>query len=607
MRTNPAPQRVSVNDNRISAGILKDGVLTVRLEARMGEWHPDREADPGVMVQAFGEQGKSPQIPAPLIRVAQGTEIRALVRNALPDSTLVVHGLHARGAEGADTVQIEPGQLREVRFKADVPGTYYYWGATTRFPGVRPRGIDSQLNGAFIVDSAGATKSPADRVMVLGLWSARVTASQVVERNELLRFVINGKAWPNTERLSYTEGDSVRFRIVNTSSATHPMHLHGFYFNVVSRGDELVDTAYSAASPHLVVTERSAPGRTFAMTWVPDRPGNWMFHCHDNLHVLRSRPLDGSPLPSEDQMQHVKNHALEMMGGLVMGIEVRPKGVAPAAKATETRRTLRLVARVDSGGTVSEPAYGYALEDPVEATRSPAPLLPGPTIVLARGEPVSITVVNALPEATSVHWHGIELDSYYDGVAGFAGHRGRIAPAIAPGDSFEARFIPPRAGTFIYHPHVDELRQQQAGLSGALIVLGPRERFDPAKDVVLLLSTPRRIADAAVVLLNGTSTPPRREMRVGNRYRLRLINIHVARPNMVARLLRDSTQMVWRAVAKDGMDLPADQATDRPALQQIGNGETYDFEFRPPAPGEARLTVSSGAGALLVTMPIRMR
>ena len=61
---------------------------------------------------------------------------------------------------------------------------------------------------------------------------------------------------------------------------------------------------------------------------------------------------------------------------------------------------------------------------------------------MKRGEPVSITVVNQLPEPTAVHWHGIELESYYDGVAGFAGEGKRIAPAIPPGGSFEARFTP---------------------------------------------------------------------------------------------------------------------------------------------------------------------
>jgi FtsP/CotA-like multicopper oxidase with cupredoxin domain len=246
------------------------------------------------------------------------------------------------------------------------------------------------------------------------------------------------------------------------------MHLHGFYFNVDSRGDERSDVLFPPkGSPHLVNTERLAPGRTFALTWVPTRPGNWLFHCHDTAHISKARPLDGSAPPAN---HHVMNHALEMMSGPVIGISVAGKAVASASDG-QARRVLRLVARVDAGGTADEPAYGFSLEDGKTTTPAAAPYLPSPTIVLKRGEPVSITVVNQLPEATAIHWHGIELDSYYDGVAGFSGDGKQLAPAIAPASSFEARFTPPRSGTFIYHTHVDEIRQQQAGLNGALLVV----------------------------------------------------------------------------------------------------------------------------------------
>ncbi|MEO6445104.1 MAG: hypothetical protein ABIP66_08110 [Gemmatimonadaceae bacterium] len=65
--------------------------------------------------------------------------------------------------------------------------------------------------------------------------------------------------------------------------------------------------------------------------------------------------------------------------------------------------------------------------------------------------------------------------------------------------------------------------------------------------------------------------------------------------------------MTWRAIAKDGMDLPADQATVRPAQQLMGNGETYDCEFTPTAPGNMRLTVRAINGDLLVAMPMSVR
>jgi hypothetical protein len=122
-----------------------------------------------------------------------------------------------------------------------------------------------------------------------------------------------------------------------------------------------------------------------------------------------------------------------------------------------------------------------------------------------------------------------------------------------------------------------------------------------------LITVPRLSADANVVFINGTKSPAARELRVGERYRIRLVNIHTFRPSMIMRLLRDSTPVTWRAIAKDGMDLPHDQATVRPAILQMGNGEAYDFELTPAAPGDLRFTVSSAAGALLATMAVRVR
>ena len=76
---------------------------------------------------------------------------------------------------------------------------------------------------------------------------------------------------------------------------------------------------------------------------------------------------------------------------------------------------------------------------------------------------------------------------------------------------------------------------------------------------------------------------------------------------MIARLLRDSTPETWRAVAKDGMDLPAERATTGPAVQQLSNGETFDFEFIPREAGALRFLVTTGTDVPLVTMPVRVR
>jgi FtsP/CotA-like multicopper oxidase with cupredoxin domain len=413
-----SPQRISANDNRVSAGAQVGNTLTIRLEARSGEWRPDRDEDPGVVVRAFAIEGGPLQIPGPLIRVVEGTEIRASIRNTLAGDPLVIHGLYSRPAIGAalDPVIVPPGETREVRFAAGKPGVYYYWAASSPSTTLLQRsGADSQLSGAFVIDPAGAPR-PSDRVLLISDWT-----NAPLPKATAIRITINGRSWPNTERLAYRVGDTVRMRIINAGSLVHPMHLHGFYFNVDSRGDERAHTTLDAGSPHMVVTERTGPGATFSLTWLPTRPGNWLFHCHDNVHLERFGSLDGRPLPPAGANHHVENHALEMMAGPVMGITVTGESTEAATPPSVPRRQLRLVARVDTGGTETEPAFGYTLESTETQTPPPPPYLPSPTIVLKKGEPVSITVVNRLPEPTAVHWHGIELESYYDGGRGLCG------------------------------------------------------------------------------------------------------------------------------------------------------------------------------------------
>lgn len=594
---------IVANDNRRSAGTLEASTLTVRLEAREGEWRPDGAQSPGLLVSAFAVAGQPLEVPAPLVRVIEGTKVHAYISNRLAGA-IVVHGLYTRPAASPDASAplVVPGETREVRFLAGRAGTYYYWAAPDAATTLDDRkGRDTQLSGAFIVDPRD-DRPAADRVLVVTGWDNDLPLG---DERRTFRYAINGRSWPQTERLEYRVGDVVRMRLVNASDGVHPMHLHGFYFNVDGRGDERAHALLPDGSPpRLVVTERMAIGSTFALTWKPTRPGNWLFHCHDTEHIVRGGPLDGAPPPEANAHRHVENHALEMMVGPVMGITVTGAS-AEAPEPAGNRRQLRLAVRVGTGGTDAEPAFGYALDNGSPA--SPVLSAVGPTILLKRGEPVSIAVVNELPDPTSVHWHGIELESYFDGVPGFAGQGKRIAPVIAPGATFEARFTPPRSGTFMYHSHVDELRQQQAGLTGALLVLDDPSAYDPEHDIVLVVTVPRKDADSAVVLLNGSSTPAPLQMRVGQRYRLRFINLHTFRPAMRMRLLEGTTLATWTGVAKDGMDLPAERRTEGPAEIQMGNGEAYDFEFAPAQGGAMHVDVTSAVGQLLVTMPITVR
>lgn len=85
---------------------------------------------------------------------------------------------------------------------------------------------------------------------------------------------------------------------------------------------------------------------------------------------------------------------------------------------------------------------------------------PGPTIEVVEGDRVRIFVTNKLPEHTSIHWHGQRLPNGMDGVTGLT------QPGIQPGKTFVYDFIAKRPGTFMYHPHADEMTQMAMGMMG---------------------------------------------------------------------------------------------------------------------------------------------
>jgi len=110
---------------------------------------------------------------------------------------------------------------------------------------------------------------------------------------------------------------------------------------------------------------------------------------------------------------------------------------------------------------------------------------PGPTIEVVEGDRVRIFVTNKLPEHTSIHWHGQRLPNGMDGVTGLT-QRG-----IAPGKTFVYEFVARRPGTFMYHPHADEMVQMAMGMMGFWIT-HPRVRhplIDPVdRDFCFLLN-----------------------------------------------------------------------------------------------------------------------
>jgi len=232
--------KIQANRNLQSAGNLEDGILTVELEVSWGDFYMEDEKRPGLHMVAIGEKGKLPSIPAPLIRVEEGTTIRATIYNSLPDSAISIFGFQTRPSEVAGSLVVLPGESKTVEFSAGAPGTYLYNVQLGNYKSNFDLGEEDQLNGAFVIDPKGTLIK--DRILVINIFSINFLEKDSVIWLESL--TINGKSWPYTELMEPAVGDTVRWKVINASVRNHPMHLHGFYYDILSKGSMLIDDIY---------------------------------------------------------------------------------------------------------------------------------------------------------------------------------------------------------------------------------------------------------------------------------------------------------------------------------------------------------------------------
>ena len=592
----PAPSaagliRAGYEDYRTPVGRVEQGVLRIALDAHPAEWRPWGDDGPAVLANVFAADGKPARAPAPLIRAAVGQPMEVTVRNHFAD-TLVVSGLRWRRPAtpgqfvtgSADTVVVAPGATVTIPVTRDTPGTFIYTGNVNRRLGERlPLPGDREGNrtfmGLFVVDPPDAARVE-ERFFLITHWAdAELPASFL----PATRFLINGRSWPLTERLSYTQGDTVRWRVVNMTGRPHPMHLHGFYYSVDGEGSFFGDAVIPPDQRELVVTHRLQPGSSMRMSFVPEEPGNWIFHCHFMRHMswMQTAPLEGEPVAHHDS--HAAEDGERMMGGLVVGIHVSP---APGyvARAEVPRRRLALHINRRPGVFGEAAGYGFVLQEDERQPAADSVRFPGSPIVLTRGEPTEIVVRNRADVPLGVHWHGLELESWADGVPGWSGMSGRVTPAIPPGDSLAVRMTPPRAGSFMYHVHSEPGHQLAQGLYGPFLVLEPGERWDPEHDLVFMLGSLGTGEDPPAAV-NGLLRPEPLELRAGSTYRLRFMHMSPDDDKRIS-LLRGDEPVRWRFVAKDGADLPAQRIRELAAADlsiSVGRRTTTCGDPRRPA------------------------
>jgi FtsP/CotA-like multicopper oxidase with cupredoxin domain len=325
--------------------------------------------------------------------------------------------------------------------------------------------------------------------------------------------------------------------------------------------------------------------------------------------VSHMSPSEALHPPSAKPVSDTDHDHNMLMAGLVVGITILPKADAkPAVVSAGAARKLQLVIS-DNAGKI--PLYKLEVKDPTHpaapmpAGTETAPSFLGPPIVLTRGEATEIEIKNQMKEPTAIHWHGMELESYYDGVAGWTGSGKQTTPPIAAGGSFVARMLPVRAGTFIYHTHWHDVEQLLNGVYGPLIVLEPGEKYDTSHDRTFVFSSGKYAPFGYLMLINGIPEPERVELHSGERYRLRMINITDDIVDLRVRLTSNDKAVQWKIIAKDGANLPAVQVKFSAADMPITVGETYDVEYEAKDTGEASLQIWEVSYPTLVTVPLR--
>jgi FtsP/CotA-like multicopper oxidase with cupredoxin domain len=213
---------------------------------------------------------------------------------------------------------------------------------------------------------------------------------------------------------------------------------------------------------------------------------------------------------------------------------------------------------------------------------------PGPTIEAVEGDRLRVYVSNHLPEPTSLHWHGVIVPNGMDGVAGLTQR------AIQPGETFAYEFTLRYPGTFMYHPHFDEMTQIALGLAG-MFVVHPRKPRGPkvARDFALLTHEwklevgasrpdPSEMKDFNLLTFNSRAFPGTAPLLVGKgeRVRIRLGNLSPMDHHPIH--IHGTS---FKVTATDGGDVPESaQLPETTVLVPVGS--TRVIELVPEEPGD---------------------
>lgn len=253
-----SPAETEGQGGRVLEPFMDGEVKVFTVHAAEVRW----EVAPGEFVEAFAYNG---QIPGPEIRVQRGDRVRVVLENELPQPTTIhFHGLTTPNAmDGVPFITqdpVMPGTSFVYEFTVkDPPGTYMYH---SHFNALEQ--VGRGLAGTFVVEP----EAPA--------WDAEAT---VVLWDGELGYTLNGKSFPATAPIAVARGQRLLIRFLNAGQQFHPMHLHGYQFQVLN------EDGHRLPKPYSIDTLNVGPGQRFDVLVEADLPGVWAFHCHVLSHV----------------------------------------------------------------------------------------------------------------------------------------------------------------------------------------------------------------------------------------------------------------------------------------------------------------------------------
>ncbi len=273
------PAETAGTGNEVLEPTMDHGVKVFTLTATQVQW----EVEPGVMKDAMAYNG---QIPGPQLNLSYGDKVQITLQNQLTQPTVLhFHGMTVPNAQdGVPYITqdpVMPGGYWKYEFTVkDPPGMYVYH---SHFNSTEQ--VGAGLYGAIIVQPQGGWSYPALDVDPR-TGETRVSAAPKVDVETTmflgdgpLGYTLNAKSFPATAPIVVETGDWVLIHLANDGSMLHPMHLHGYHFEVVGQD------GFPLQNPYMADTLVIAPGQRYDVLVHAEYPGAWAFHCHILPHV----------------------------------------------------------------------------------------------------------------------------------------------------------------------------------------------------------------------------------------------------------------------------------------------------------------------------------